>query len=245
MDWLSYQLARSSIPEEGMMMRIQLMIGVVAIAMLDIALTGVHGQLGNAAAPANSGTIAGRVLSPEGQPVPGATVFVSRPELVLGKLPSSHTNSLGAFRIKGLAPGTYSVNASKEEDGYAPTDSAFHALGPVRALEVTVYAQQPTPELVIQLGPKLARLVGRVVDAKKNEPVVNAQITLTRVDDSDHAYSTGPNAKAEFDVLVPPVPFTITVTAAGYKDWHFRHEGPKKPVDKLELPPNTTKEMNI
>jgi hypothetical protein len=57
-----------------------------------------------------SGAIAGRVLGPDGEPAEDINVFVS------GKrgLQGSHTDEQGRFRIAGLLPGSYRLEASPQ-----------------------------------------------------------------------------------------------------------------------------------
>ena len=81
------------------------------IVVLVLAL--VAGQAGSAAqAPAqtNSGSIAGRVIDPDGGVVPGVSVMVSSPLLPAAR--SLVTNARGEFAIADLAPGTYDLRLS-------------------------------------------------------------------------------------------------------------------------------------
>jgi hypothetical protein len=164
----------------------------------------------------------------------------------MGKLPTTKSDIQGSFQFKGLKVGTYTLYVAKEEDGYAPTDSAFHYGSSADAPQVTVNDQQPPQEVVIHLGPKAARLTGRIIDGATNDPVAwDAQITLRRMDNPDFMYATGPNLKGEFNVLVPSAPFTMKVSAPGYEDWYFRNEGSKQQSDALEIAGDTTKELTV
>ncbi|MDT4952832.1 MAG: Carboxypeptidase regulatory-like domain [Acidobacteriota bacterium] len=169
----------------------------------------------------NSGVIAGFVLDAGGKPVSGAEVYTYRPTSPMGKLPRAVTNKQGKFLIKDLRPGTYVVAAAKEEDSYPPTDNySFYYASFLEAPQVIVYERQTTSGVMIHFGPRAARLVGHIVDATTNEPISpipqGTQITLRRADNPDNSYSTGPNTRGNFNILVPPVPFTIKVSAPGY-----------------------------
>lgn len=82
------------------------------IGLLLLAL--VAGQASSAAqAPAPQttiGSIAGRVIDPDGGVVPGVTVMVSSPLLPAAR--TLATNARGEFAIADLAPGTYDLRLS-------------------------------------------------------------------------------------------------------------------------------------
>jgi protocatechuate 3,4-dioxygenase beta subunit len=67
------------------------------------------------------GTIRGKVLDPEGKPLPGATVWArgakSREEQARGA-----TDAEGAFSLEGLAPGSYRLYASADAGNLAPVE---------------------------------------------------------------------------------------------------------------------------
>jgi hypothetical protein len=192
------------------------------------------------------GAITGRVLDAQGQGVSGVRVSAERSDFTTGKLPTTKSDIQGNFRFKGLKAGTYTLYVAKEEDGYAPTDSTFHYGGSVDAPQVTVYEQQTPPEVVIHLGPKASRLIGHIVDGSTGKSLAwDTQITLSRVDNQDYTYSTGPNLNGEFNILVPSVPFTMKVSSPGYEDWYYRNEGSKQRFDALEIAANTTKEVIV
>jgi hypothetical protein len=196
--------------------------------------------------PSNSGAITGRVLDAQGRGVFEARISAERTDFTTGKLPTTKSDIQGNFQFRDLKVGTYTLYVAKEEDGYAPTDSVFHYGGSMDAPQVTVYEQQASPEVVIHLGSKASRLTGHIVDGATNKPVVwDAQITLSRVDNPGYMYSTGPNLKGEFNVLVPSVPFTMKVSAPGYEDWYYRNESSKQRFDALELGADTAKEVVV
>src|SRR5580700_6626922 len=57
--------------------------------------------------PLPSGAISGRVLGPDGEPVGGIHVFVRG----RSGLQSAQTDDQGRFRIAGLSPGSYRIEA--------------------------------------------------------------------------------------------------------------------------------------
>lgn len=186
----------------------------------------------------SAGAISGRVVDADGQLVFKAEVHALNTESGMGKVPTGCTDDQGVFLIKNLNPGTYKVSVSKEEDGYPPTEHPFHSVGFVEAPQVTVYEGQTTADVVARLGPKSAKLVGRVVDAINHRPVPieDVRITLRRVDDPDNSYTSVPNVEGKVDILVPPVPIMIEISAPGYET---------KRVDSLRLRSEETRRLDF
>lgn len=162
------------------------------------------------------GTITGRVLNPEGQTVSQATVVAEPERFISGIMPFCITNKKGRFSIKGLMPGRYKVYASKEEDGYPLPISTFHMGNSVKVQEIAVSEEQAT-EVVIHLANKVGKLTGRIVDETTAEPVIDARITLRRVDNPNFFLMTAPNERGSFKILVPSDAFTIEISAPNYE----------------------------
>ena len=197
-----------------------LLAGGISYAMLSTATQSLHTHQ---AIGSHAGAIEGRVLDANGQPVPEAKIFILKSDFTTGKIPTASTDKEGVFSVKGLAPGVYTISVSKEEDGYANTDLPFYSVGLMTAPQVSVNERQTTTEVVVQLGPKAAKLVGRVVNAVTNKLIESqdVQITLRRIDNPEYSYTTGPDVNGNFTILVPPVPFTIEVSAPGYEKRHL------------------------
>jgi hypothetical protein len=60
-----------------------------------------------------TGNIMGSVLSPEGEPLPGVSVTIISPAMIIPKL-ATVTNERGAFRFMALAPGDYQMTFELE-----------------------------------------------------------------------------------------------------------------------------------
>ncbi len=92
---------------------------------------------------------------------------------------------------------------------------------------------------------KAAKLIGRIVDAATNKRIQNATVTLRHAGSSDNLYSTTVGSKGVFEILAPTVPFTIEVSAPGYKKWRYKEAGSTSQTDALHLAPTDTKKINI
>src|ERR1700681_2184959 len=64
---------------------------------------------GYSAAQTSSGTLRGRVTDPTGAVIPQASVTATGPT---GKKATAVTDNQGAYELKGLSPGTYSVSTT-------------------------------------------------------------------------------------------------------------------------------------
>jgi hypothetical protein len=180
---------------------------------------------------ASDGGISGRVLDADGHPIRDALVLADNQRKVIRPMPTAWTNTNGEFTIQGLPPGLYSLHCSKQEAGYPRTEFNFYNAGENTDTQVKVYEHQTSLKVVIQLGPKAAVLVGRIVDATTNSPVREAQITVRRFDRPERFLSTGlfwHGVEGGFKLLVPALPFTLKVSAVGYQDWYYKSPGERK-----------------
>ena len=127
------------------------------------------------------GVITGRVLDEFGEPLTGLQITAMRSQTVGGKRQLirsgfGSTNDVGEFRMFGLAPGQYYVQAAWRRMGPGDPTSPDHTGYPLtffpgttietEAQRVTVAAGQTVSDLVMALSPvKTARVEGIVVDA--------------------------------------------------------------------------------
>ncbi len=147
------------------------------------------------------GVIAGRVLDPGGQPMAGVRVFAfgservpagwtgRQPPLVPSGAPAQ-TDDLGAFRVFGLAPGTYRVEATPEPSfggAISPSPGTMIAatfygntVDASAAQAIPVGAGQTVAEIVIQMAVVPAFSVSGVVVDESGQPVAGAEVVLVR-----------------------------------------------------------------
>ena len=183
--------------------------------------------------------ISGTVINHEGRPVAEAQVIASPARGHTGILPHTFTDAKGNFRIVGLNPESYFM----ESDGYASTFGTFHSAGLAEAPLISVAENQAVTGVILRFGPKSARLTGRIIDAKTKKSVEDAEIILRRASNPKQFYST--SSQSKFNVLVPPVPFTIEVKSYRYEDWSYSNDGSGKHMDALRLASGQRRDLTI
>jgi 5-hydroxyisourate hydrolase-like protein (transthyretin family) len=106
-----------------------------------------------------------------GEPVPKATVTLSRFEGRGGNSYAATTNSGGQFLFQNIEPGQYRLSATR--NGYVRSE--YGARSPNRpGLPITVSPGQRLPDLVLQIMPA-GTITGRVFD-RDGEPLANVTV---------------------------------------------------------------------
>jgi len=175
-------------------------------------------------------------------------VLAERVGVISLSWPSTYTNRDGEFLLEDLKPGLYTLHTRKEEDDYPRTEFSFYEAYEGAEPQVNVSEQQTTQNVMIQLGPKAAVLVGRVVDAVTNLPLRHADITVRRVDKPERFLRSGlslPVEKGEFRLLVPSLPFTMKASETGYEDWYYKVPGEGGRASALLLASSSTKSLLV
>jgi protocatechuate 3,4-dioxygenase beta subunit len=153
------------------------------------------------------GVITGRIVDEFGDPLAGLEMAAMRSVTINGKRDlqqsgSGSTDDLGEFRLFGLAPGQYAVQAtwrrlgpgdptSPDRTGYAPTffpgtTDAAHAQ------RFTVAANQTISDLVMALAPiRTVRVEGTVVDAG-GRPMGGTSVAVAQTT-GGHGFISGGN----------------------------------------------------
>src|SRR4051812_41158513 len=80
-------------------------------SLLLFALSAVSLSNANAQVRSSTGEVAGIAVAEDGKPVAGATINLSRNDGTSPQLAT--TDSAGAFRVRGLAPGLYRISARR------------------------------------------------------------------------------------------------------------------------------------
>lgn len=133
------------------------------------------------------GTLAGSMKA-FGEPVRGVNVRAARGESAVVTL----TDDAGAFRIDGLAPGSYEISFWPDDEagqnGLVPNGVRSIEIGPGRLARLDVDVQ--------------IRIAGRVLDAATGEPAHEARVRARRVG-SDLAFEADSDAAGRFELAVP------------------------------------------
>lgn len=189
------------------------------------------------------GGISGRVIDAQGRFVANASVWAWGSGTQVGIVPTAHTDSRGIFMFRRLEIGKYSLSVGKDYAGYADTDNRFYSAGFVENPTVLVEAGKTLWCRDVRLGPKAGRLVGTIRDSETGSLIVsigsagqNRQLVLRRTEDPNHSYDPGIDINGNFEVLVPPISFTLEVVVAGYE---------KKNMGILKLKSGETKRLDI
>ncbi|MGH9852871.1 MAG: carboxypeptidase regulatory-like domain-containing protein, partial [Blastocatellia bacterium] len=135
----------------------------------------------SAAQQKREGAITGRVIGPDGQPMAGAEIFARRISERSGSNRSATSDDNGDFKLTGLSPGAYVLNASAP--GYinaeTSTEDGIHRIG-----------ESVTINLV-----KGGVITGRVTD-EAGEPMVGVRVFPQRLRDLE-----GKAASSRFDTF--------------------------------------------
>jgi hypothetical protein len=163
------------------------------------------------------GSVQGVVLDQQSKPIPNASVYANLEEDMRRPVAVTTTDSAGKFLLRDLPPKRVYIYAYKESDGYPNGFAAFFALPNDQSLVVTKVEAGQTTTITIKRGARSAYLKVHIMD--ENGSRIGAGLTLTREDQHGDSYAMGTDG--EVSMLVPPVPFRLTVDAEGYEDWHY------------------------
>jgi hypothetical protein len=190
--------------------------------------------------------INGQVLDAEGRPVAGVLVFAAPADKGLrGVLPRVYTDASGKFTVGVRQTGLFVVGGSKPQEGYMRTANPFFGPSPDSQALVLVQENRPAPFATVRFRPKGGTLVLAVADAETNAPLTRVWLSLCRAEAPKYCIRLSPvNARGRFEVLVPPDPITVQVSAAGYKDWVAAGDG-SQPPEVVRVDSGGTRELAV
>jgi len=167
--------------------------------------------------PPATGSVEGIVLDGDGRPLAEATVFVG----TLARSPRTQTDAEGRFKLNDIPAGRIGLQAFKESDGYPYNMFAFFLMPGQPLPKFDLAAGQTLSNVIIRLGAKAAYLKLSVRD--ENNLPIDAGLTFSRPDLGRYGdYQR--SAKPDDLILVPPVPFRLTVQEKGFQPWHYGGE---------------------
>ena len=174
---------------------------------------------------AASGSIQGMVLGQDGKPLADANVWALAGDV---RYPNTTiSDAAGRFTLLNIPNGDVYVLAFKESEGYPYPFYAFYRTKNDRSsVKVEAKAGEVTSGVTFQLGPKAAHL--KIDATDENGAPLQVALQLDR-DDTPGPYSTSLSTDPRLVgvgfikgvMLVPPVPFRLTVSANGYEPWHY------------------------
>ena len=173
--------------------------------------------------------ISGRVVDEFGDPVAGATVRVTRYRTVVGGLRrptmvgAATTDDLGHYRVFGLQPGTYYVQAQAsmgtdvevgDHAGYAPTYYPGTADG-AAAQAVQIAAGQDVPNIDIMLGVVRTATISGIALDSQGRPASSSNVVAVMSQSSGLASSGYGRVQPDGTFTIrnlPPGDYVVTLT---------------------------------
>jgi hypothetical protein len=187
------------------------------------------------------GSIEGLLLDQQGKPVTDANVYALLKDDMRITPASTTSDSAGRFTLRELPAGGVFVYAYKESDGYPKAFFQFFTNpGSQLPVEATVEAGKVTTGVTLKLGARSAYLKFNLTDENGNH--VPAALVFTRVD-QDGDFQSG--TKGDDTMLVPPVPFRLTIQASGYPPWHYGGANYAGKAGLLTLKPGQTFNLDV
>lgn len=166
-------------------------------------------------------SIRAKVLDEKDEPVRGAIVEAMPTGGISGAIPWCKSDESGSCAISPGNLGSFTVTASKEEDGYPKQTMYFYAAVNSKPEIVILSHEQPAQSTLVHLGKKGGILIGTVADAKTGKPL-NANAEFRWVSDPRIFLSGSGLTNARFRILVPPdVAVTMVVSLDGYENWSY------------------------
>jgi hypothetical protein len=166
-------------------------------------------------------SIRAKVLDGQDEPVRGAIVEAMPTGGISGTIPWCKSDESGSCAISPGNLGSFTVTASKEEDGYPKQTMYFYAAVNSKPEIVILSHEQPAQSTLVHLGKKGGILIGTVADAKTGKPL-NANAEFRWVSDPRIFLSGSGLTNARFRILVPPdVAVTMVVLLDGYENWSY------------------------
>jgi hypothetical protein len=178
------------------------------------------------AATPSLGLVEGVVLDQQNKPVSNANVFALL-EKDMRKPIAATSDDAGRFSLRDVPIGVIYVFGFKESEGYPYEFYSFYKTPNGRSWVVAeVKPGGVTAGVILHLGPKSAYLKTNVTNGDGNP--VPAGYRLDRDDIPGPFQTSVPTDPRLVGVgfingvmLVPPVPFRLTVQADGFEPWHY------------------------
>lgn len=169
-------------------------------------------------------TVIGELRAENGSPFSGATVCAIPVDGSIVRVRDKvcvESDAQGKFTIELTQAGKYQVVAEKRSEGYMPAYIPFYRDPKVPIPEIILGEENRNVSVSLVL-PKNGVINGKVIDEATDEPVQNFTVWVWQSRNrsaSTREDVTGINSPGTFRLFVPPVEFTLRVTADGYEPW--------------------------
>jgi hypothetical protein len=211
----------------------------IVSSLILFLLVAVHG-FGQGAAP--SGVVQGVVVDVDGKPLSKATVY-GIPQENMTRPIYTTSDSEGKFTIHGLPAGPVYLDASKDSDGYPYSIFSFFIMPGQVKPKVNVKEGETITGVVVRLGARAAYL--RLAISDEDGTPLNADVLFTRSDMPGHSGDYRTSVLPKETLMVPPVPFRVTVEAKGYKPWQYAGEHEQEKEGVIALKPGETFDLVV
>jgi len=162
---------------------------------------------------------------------------------------STTTGDDGRFFLGCAEPGKVGVYTVKE-DKYYPDTMLTPFIDPKFTAAVGVVNQRVTRGVQVHLPPKGGRLTVQVRDARSQQPIDGATMTICRSDTLTNP--PGPKCRVmtnltrgNFSMLLPALTYAIKASAPGFKDSYYGSDSAIKHSSVIRLRPEATKSILI
>jgi hypothetical protein len=185
------------------------------------------------------GSIQGKVVDSDNQPIAGAQVYPATGPAGTGSANAVTTNGDGRFRLESLVPGTYTLSVSKLSDGYADPTQRFYAVTNRAAASISVSSATQSSDVLLQIGRRCGTLHVLAEDAVTHRPLQQITYTLRQLNAPGDMLQGDKPVPADF--LVPPVDVTVEFFAHGYANWKYSENG----HDYLTMRPGEQRTLQV
>lgn len=191
-------------------------------------------------ATTDGGSVEGIIIDENGKPLPDANVYALPARDMRTQIPTV-SNAKGYFVIDDLPPGNVYIQAYKESSGYPYAFFSFYKTNDRQSVKVSVTAGNVTSGIVIQLGPKAAFLKFDL-SGSQGRPISSAVATFRRDDMPGDYKRTIQNGAT---IMVPPVPFHLSLEQEGYRPWIYRGATGRDNRAEIRLTPGQSLELKV
>lgn len=202
------------------------------------------------AATSDLGSVEGVVLDEHDKPVSSANVWALL-EADMRNSITTTSDDAGRFTLRNIPIGRFYVYGFKEAEGYPYGFNSFYVTK--HGQSWVVVESKPggvTAGVILHLGPKSAYLKVNATDEDGVPVPVGYQ--LDRDDIPGPFYTSVPTDQRLVGVgfvngvmLVPPVPFRLTVQADGYEPWHYGGRNGTGKAGLIALKSGHTLKLNV